>query len=132
MRQVLATSGGAGIGLAMAQAFAAQGDLVWVIDVDAAGLTRCPADWRVRQADAIDEPAMQAVIGEMGRIGVLCANAGMSGPTARIEDVRLEDWRACVSVDLEGAFLAAKHAARPMKEARQGAIVITSSTAGLY
>jgi len=63
---------------------------------------------------------------------VLCANAGIAGPTALIEDIALEDWRACVSVNLEGAFLAAKHAAPLMKTAGQGAIVVTSSTAGLY
>ena len=75
---------------------------------------------------------MAAICAEMGQVDVLCANAGIAGPTALIEDVALADWRACVSVNLEGAFLAAKHVAPLMKAAGKGAIVLTSSTAGLY
>jgi NAD(P)-dependent dehydrogenase (short-subunit alcohol dehydrogenase family) len=65
-------------------------------------------------------------------LDVLCANAGIAGPTAAIEDVKLEDWRQCVSVNLEGAFLAAKYAAPLMKTQNSGAMIFTSSTAGLY
>ncbi|HCL93446.1 MAG TPA: 3-oxoacyl-[acyl-carrier-protein] reductase, partial [Gammaproteobacteria bacterium] len=43
--------------------------------------------------------------------------------------VALADWRACVSVSLEGAFLFAKYAAPLMKAQRSGAIIVTSSTA---
>ena len=75
---------------------------------------------------------MAGVFGQMDRLDVLCANAGVAGPTALVEDVALADWRACVSVNLEGAFLAAKYAAPLMKAARAGSIVVTSSTAGLY
>ena len=75
---------------------------------------------------------MAQIIAEMGQVDVLCANAGIAGPTALIENIALDDWRACVSVNLEGAFLAAKHAAPVMKAAGRGAVILTSSTAGLY
>ena len=75
---------------------------------------------------------MAEVLAEMGTIDVLCANAGIAGPTALIEDIDLADWQRCVSVNLEGAFLAAKHAAPLMKKAGRGAMVLTSSTAGIY
>ena len=75
---------------------------------------------------------MTEVFGAVGTVDVLCANAGIAGPTALIEDVPLADWRACVSVNLEGAFLAAKYAAPGMKKARSGAIILTSSTAGIF
>ena len=131
-RQVLITAGASGIGRAMAEAFAAEGDDIWITDVDAAALADCPEAWYRVEADATDEAAMAAVVADMGRIDVLCANAGIAGPTAPVEDVALADWRACVSVNLEGAFLAAKHAAPLMKAAGRGAIVLTSSTAGIY
>ena len=54
------------------------------------------------------------------------------GANGAVEDVALDDWRACVSVNLEGAFLAAKYAAPLMKAGGRGAIVLTSSTAGHY
>lgn len=116
----------------MALAYDAAGFEVWVTDVDRAALAACPRTWRCLEANAADEGQMAAVFAEMDRIDVLCANAGIAGPTALIEDIALADWRACVSVNLEGAFLAAKYAAPLMKAAGQGAIVLTSSTAGIY
>ena len=67
-----------------------------------------------------------------GGIDVLCANAGIKGPTALIEDIALDDWRGCLAVNLDGAFLAAKYAAPMMKAAGRGTILFTSSTAGIY
>jgi NAD(P)-dependent dehydrogenase (short-subunit alcohol dehydrogenase family) len=69
---------------------------------------------------------------QWGGIDVLCANAGIAGPTALVEDIPLEDWKNCVSVNLEGAFLASKFAAPLMKQAKAGSIILTSSTAGQY
>lgn len=132
MKQVLITAGASGIGRAMGEGFAAAGFEVWVTDVDAAALAACPDAWRGFLVDATDETAMAAVFAQMERLEVLCANAGIAGPTAPVEDVALADWRTCVSVNLEGAFLAAKYAAPLLKAAGRGSIVLTSSTAGQY
>jgi NAD(P)-dependent dehydrogenase (short-subunit alcohol dehydrogenase family) len=128
----LITAGAGGIGRATADGFEAAGYAVWITDVDGDALDQCPAHWQRHQASAADEAAMQRVFAQMDHLDVLCANAGIAGPTALVEDIALEDWRSCVSVNLEGAFLAAKYAAPMMKQARSGAIVITSSTAGIY
>ena len=132
MSRVLITAGGSGIGRAMGEAFEAAGAEVWVTDIDAAALAACPKTWQCHEGSAADEGAVAEVIAQMGQIDVLCANAGIAGPTALVEDIALEDWRACVSVNLEGAFLAAKHAAPVMKAVGKGAIILTSSTAGIY
>jgi len=130
--RVLITAGASGIGLAMGRAFDAAGYDVWVTDVDQDALADVPSAWHARVCDAVDEHAVSAVMAEAGPLDVLCANAGIAGPTAHIEDVDIRDWRACVSVNLDGAFLAAKHALPSMKMSGKGAIVFTSSTAGLY
>ncbi|MEM1236625.1 MAG: SDR family oxidoreductase [Pseudomonadota bacterium] len=132
MSRVMITAGASGIGRAMAEAFDGAGYEIWVSDVDAAGLEACPAHWNTRAVDAADEAAVAGLIAEAGPLDALCANAGIAGPTAALEEVALEEWRRCVSVNLEGAFLAAKHAAPGMREAGRGAIVFTSSTAGIY
>jgi NAD(P)-dependent dehydrogenase (short-subunit alcohol dehydrogenase family) len=44
--------------------------------------------------------------------------------------VELDDWRRCVSVNIDGAFLAAKHAAPMMKRQQAGVMLLTSSTVG--
>jgi NAD(P)-dependent dehydrogenase (short-subunit alcohol dehydrogenase family) len=135
VKRVLITAGASGIGRAMGEGFAEAGFEVWVTDVDAEALADLPGHWRGFAVDVTDEAAMKAVFAEIetaGGLDVLCANAGIAGPTALVEDVRLEDWRACVSVNLEGAFLAAKYAAPIMKAAGAGSIVVTSSTAGQF
>lgn len=135
MSRVLITAGGSGIGRAMGEAYEAAGFEVWVTDVDRAALAALPPSWQEHAVDASDESAVAdlfARIAAAGGLDALCANAGIAGPTARIEDIALDDWRACVSVNLEGAFLAAKHAAPLMKSAGAGAMIFTSSTAGIY
>ena len=132
MKRVLITAGASGIGRAMAEGFDAAGFEVWITDVDATALAACPDHWHATRANAADEAEMCAVFAKLDGVDVLCANAGIAGPTALVEDVDLADWRACVSVNLEGAFLAAKYAAPLMKAAGSGSIVVTSSTAGIF
>ena len=135
MTRVLVTAGGSGIGRAMGDAFDAAGFEVWITDVDQSALDAAPSGWHRHLCDASNEAEVAGVfdaINAAGGLDVLCANAGVSGPTALVEDVVLADWKSCVSVNLEGAFLAAKYAAPLMKSAKAGAIVITSSTAGIY
>lgn len=134
MSRVLVTAGGSGIGQAMAQAFNGAGYEVWITDVDADALAATPDTWCKHQVDASDEDGVATLfenIKQAGGLDVLCANAGIAGPTAALEDVNLMDWQRCVSVNLEGAFLATKYAAPLMKSARAGSIIYTSSTAGV-
>lgn len=120
----------------MAEAFAETGARVWVADVDTVALANCPEDWWRSEVNVADEASVQAWFAEVeqqwGGLDTLCANAGVAGPTALVEDVALEDWRACMGVNLEGAFLCAKYAAPILKGQGSGSILITSSTAGQY
>lgn len=135
MTRVLVTAGASGIGRAIGDAFDASGAEVWITDIDAPALAAVPSGWQARQVNATDEAAMAGILAEIemaGGLDVLCANAGIAGPTALVEDVELKDWQACISVNLDGAFLAAKHAAPGMKRAGKGSILLTSSTAGQH
>jgi len=135
-KRILVTAGASGIGHAMAEAFAAQGAKVWVTDIDQAALNSVDPQWRSSQTDASSAADMTALFSEIskewGGLDVLCANAGIAGPTALIEDVTLDAWRQCIAVNLEGAFLAAKLAAPLMKAQGNGCMIFTSSTAGLF
>ena len=120
----------------MAKAFADAGYRVWVTDVDQGAVAALPAGIRGTVCDASSEPAMELLFAEIaadwGGLDVLCANAGIKGPTSAIEDMPLEGWHQCLGVNLDGAMLAAKYGARLMKPAGRGVMVFTSSTAGIY
>jgi NAD(P)-dependent dehydrogenase (short-subunit alcohol dehydrogenase family) len=134
-KRVLITGGGSGIGKTIAETFAADGARVLVTDMDADALADCPDSWLKMTGDASDPVHIQAVFARMadewGGVDVVCANAGIAGPTALVEDVEPEDFRRCVAVNLEAAFLAAKYAAPMMKAQKSGVILIMSSTAGV-
>lgn len=136
MKRVLVTAGANGIGLVMARAFAAAGYRVRVTDVDEAAVATVPKGIVGTVCDAGDEGAMEALFADIsadwGGLDVLCANAGIKGPTAAIEDMALDEWHQCLGVNLDGAMLAAKYGARLMKPAKSGAMIFTSSTSGLY
>ncbi len=135
-RRVLITAGANGIGLVMARAFAAQGDRVRVTDINGAALAALPAGIHGTLCDAAREPAMEALFADIaadwGGLDVAVANAGIKGPTAAVADMPLADWHRCLAVNLDGALLLARGAARMMEPAGQGAIIFISSTSGLY
>ena len=130
MSRVLITAGGSGIGQAMAMAFEQSGFDVWITDIDAKLLGKCPGSWQKTQVDSSDEPGVSKMFSQIedrwGGLDAICANAGIAGPTAVVEDIKIEDWQRCVSVNLEGAFLAAKYGGSMLKATR-GSIVLTSS-----
>ncbi len=137
--RVLITAGGSGIGAALLRRFHAEGARVAICDIDGTALARQAQafpDILAMQADVTDEVQMQALFdrleGDWGGIDVLCANAGTGGPAGAIETLRLAEWRACLSANLDGAFLTCRWAAPHMKAQGQGRILLTSSTAGLF
>lgn len=138
MTRVLITAGAAGIGAETARAFAETGAEVYVCDRDTTalaafgranpGITAIEAD--VTRAD--DASRVFAEIGASSKgLDVLVNNAGIGGPTGPIETLKLQDWQACLSVNLDSLFLYTRLAAPIMKAARSGCIVNLSSTAGI-
>lgn len=135
MERVLITAGGSGIGKAIAESFARSGAQVWVTDIDKSLLEKCPDSWCKSAADASSETEMTNVIHTVrqkwGSIDTVIANAGIAGPTAKLEKIVFEDWRRCVSVNLDSAFLLSKLIIPIMKDRGSGNIILMASTAGL-
>jgi NAD(P)-dependent dehydrogenase (short-subunit alcohol dehydrogenase family) len=104
--------------------------------VDAEAIAALPPGIRGTLCDAASEAAMEMLFTDIaedwGGLDIAIANAGIKGPTAAIEDMPLEGWHQCLAVNLDGAMLVARGAARLMKPAGNGVIIFISSTSGLY
>ncbi|MET8094096.1 3-oxoacyl-ACP reductase FabG [Micromonospora sp. NPDC005220] len=129
-RTVLVTGGNRGIGLAIAQAFAKQGDRVAVTHRSGEapdGLFGVRAD--VTDAASIDA-AFTAVEAELGPVEVLVANAGMTADTLLLRMTE-EQFTQVVDTNLTGAFRVAKRASGKMLRAKWGRMIFISSVVGL-
>ena len=125
--RVLVTAGGAGIGKVIAETFAKNGALVHVSDIDAATKPHTVADVAsLAQVDRLFDEVKQ----RLGGLDVLINNAGIAGPTAKVEDIRPEDWDRCIAVDLNGMFYCTRKAMPLIKAAGGGSIINLSSIAG--
>lgn len=76
------------------------------------------------------ERAVEATIEEFGGLDLLVNNAAISGPTATVENVSIDEWQRTVDVNLTGAFLTVKHAVPYLRESNRGTIVNVSSITG--
>jgi NAD(P)-dependent dehydrogenase (short-subunit alcohol dehydrogenase family) len=125
--RVLVTAGGAGIGRVIAQTFTEHGAKVHTCDVDAATKPDTLCD--VSRLDQV-ERLFEDVTKRLGGLDVLVNNAGIAGPTAKVEDIAPEDWERTIAVDLTGMFYCTRKAMPMIKRSGGGSIVNMSSTAG--
>ena len=101
-----------------------------VRQVEAAGGAMHAAVADVRDYRAVREVA-KAGIEKYGRLDVILANAGTYAPLP-VQFVSADSWAETISVNLTGVFHTVKAGIRQMIEQDQGgAVVMTSSTAGL-
>ncbi|HYI82215.1 MAG TPA: SDR family oxidoreductase [Acetobacteraceae bacterium] len=133
--RVAITAGAAGIGRVMADSFAACGARVFLCDVDKEALAACPhpsvfAD--VEGPEGCDAFMDAALAHHGGGLDVLLNNAGIAGPTARVEDVTPEALSRTLKIDLESMFHCARRAVPALREAGGGSIVNLSSAAGRF
>jgi 3-oxoacyl-[acyl-carrier protein] reductase len=126
----LVTGGNRGIGLAIAQAFAKQGDNVAVTHRGSGA----PGGLLGVRCDVTDVESVDAAFTEVeaahGPVQVLISNAGITDDTLlmRMAD---EQFTRVLDANLSGAYRVAKRAARGMLRARGGRMIFISSVVGL-
>lgn len=140
-KRIVITGAAAGIGLAIACAFARQGCRLLLNDVDGARLSAVTEEMKGRgisvgtAVGSVADPRavelmFEAADAAFGGADVLINNAGiaMNVPTL---DLTLDDWRRTLDVNVTGVFLCAQAAARRMIAARAGVILNVASIYGV-
>ena len=141
-KAVLVTGGASGLGEAAVGLLAGAGAQVVVADLDAdrgaavVEAVRGDGGEAVFQAtDVTREDDVAAAVARAldtyGRLDGAINNAGTTGPSSPTADYSLEDWNRVLALNLTGVFLGLKHEIPPMVAHGGGAIVNTSSGAGL-
>jgi len=136
------TGGGSGIGLAVAQAFNAEGAIV-VIAARTAPRLKELADTinssggraLAIPTDITDENQVRQMVAqtlaEYGKIDILVNNAGITGPTANIVDMELGKWNEVLAVNLTGSMLCSREVLKDMIPRKSGNIINISSVGGM-
>jgi NAD(P)-dependent dehydrogenase (short-subunit alcohol dehydrogenase family) len=107
---------------------------VHLCDVDDAALGKLAikATWTradVANRDDVDRLFREAVQ-SLGGLDVLVNNAGIAGPTGRVDEIDPKDWDRCIAIDLTGLFNCTRLAVPLLKSSRNPSIINLSSVAG--
>ncbi|MCH8235401.1 MAG: SDR family oxidoreductase [Chloroflexi bacterium] len=138
----LVTGAATGIGRATAIEFARNGAAVVVSDVNTAeGLKTANlienegGEATFVECDVSASADVEALISQVlkkhGRLDAAHNNAGVEGARVPLIDLTEEQWDAVMAVNLKGVWMCMKHEIPQMLEQGGGAIVNTSSVAGL-
>ena len=139
----LVTGAGSGIGRASAIAFGSRGAAVGVLDVretaaaetaalvEKAGGRAIPIVVDVGDEESVRE-AIARVVKTYGGLDFAHNNAGVQSTKDPLTDLALEEWDRVLRINLTGIFLCMKYELPEMQARGSGAIVNTSSSAGLY
>jgi NAD(P)-dependent dehydrogenase (short-subunit alcohol dehydrogenase family) len=139
----LITGAGSGIGRATSRIFAREGALLMLVDVaaDAAQETlemvkELGATARCLKVDVSNaaevEAAVARTVADFGRLDCAFNNAGVEGEPALTHKCSEANWNRVLAINLTGVWLCMKaEIAQMLKQGQGGAIVNTSSVAGI-
>jgi len=135
--RVLVTAGAGGIGLTIARRFVGEGAKVHVCDLDGMALSALAnSDPMISrsQCDVSDRVSVKKLFGEavgqLDGLDVLVNNAGIAGPTSKVDEMNPENWDRCLEVCLTAQFNCTRLAVPLLRKSSNASIVNLSSAAG--
>ena len=135
--RVLITAGGGGIGRAMTDVFHKAGARVHICDVVQSSLDETVKTFPGVTATLADVSSLSDVDrlfadaqANLGGLDCMINNAGVAGPTGKVEEIEIEDWERCIAIDVNGMFYCTRLAVPMLKAAGGGSIINLSSAAG--
>jgi len=132
--KVVITAGASGIGSEIAIALSKSSAKVIICDINKDLIESFSAKNPQIEAHHIDvsnESEIKSFFNDIkdkfNSIDVLINNAGVSGPSGKVEDIDFDDWKKTLSVNLNGVFLATRSAI-PLLKNNGGSIINIGST----
>lgn len=127
----LITGGSRGLGLAIAERFAAEGATGLLLDLpEPIQSAKPPAGFQFFACDVTDDLALKTAITRMpkayGKLDIVIGNAGVVPPWRETEALNLEEWDRVMAINARGMAATVKHAVPALKQS-QGAIVLMAS-----
>lgn len=132
-RVAVVTGGVSGIGAGIAARLAAEGARISLWDRDGAALAKAAAAHKV-VVEVTDAAAVQRAAndtaGALGKIDILVACAGITGPNASVWEYPIAEWDRVIDVNLNGVFYCNRAVVPHMLRNGYGRIVNIASIAG--
>ncbi len=135
--RVMVTAGAAGIGLEIARAFVREGAKVHVCDVDAKALASLAASDPALTRSVCDVSSREQVarffdegLAALGGLDCFVNNAGIAGPTGKVDEIDPAEWDRCIAIDLTGQFNCARLAVPHLRRSGNASLMNVSSLAG--
>lgn len=136
------TGAAGGIGKELARRLAERKINLVLVDLNEEAIAKTIAELNLDQEHVIAVKAnvsdeadvknyVQKALDAFGRIDYFANNAGIEGPTGLIEDLSVEALDTVYNVNIRGVFLGMQNVIPVMKKQKSGAILNTSSLAGL-
>ncbi len=136
----IVTGASRGIGRSIALSLAAEGARIVAVDMVQEGVEALAAEIKAMAGEAIAvqgnvtvtadaERMIDAAVAAFGRVDILVNNAGITRDALLLR-MKDEDWDAVLSVNLKGAFLCSRAAAKVMSKQRYGRIINIASIVG--
>lgn len=136
----IVTGASRGIGRSIAEALAAKGAKIVAVDIDLEATEEMVADLKSGGTEAIAvqgnvtvsddvEKMFKEALEAFDRVDILVNNAGITRDALLLR-MKDEDWDAVLTVNLKGAFLCSRAAAKVMSKQRSGRIINIASIVG--
>ena len=132
---IVITAAASGIGAEMAKTLIKNGSNVMVCDKDEIALERikndCPGILSMKIDVSKEEDVMKffsEVESQFGNMNALINNAGIAGPSVKLEDIDTKEWEETIKINLTGTFMCSKAAIPLIKKSGGGSIINIGSS----
>ena len=135
--KVVISAGGSGIGKAILEGFHSQGAKIATCDINSDLIKILKDEYPdiyTEVLDVSDEHEVQSfcsnALNKLGGLDCLINNAGIAGPTSKIEEIDTADWSECLNVCLTRQFFFIKNCVPKLRLSENASIINLSSAAG--